>query len=87
MAVNLLEEDRLVYHDEDGDTLEINVYGETLRVSNEVFVICDKDSVETLRDALTCWLETGKLKRPTELELEELSDAQLAFERGYDGDI
>lgn len=73
MAVNLLEEDRLVYHDEDGDTLIIKIPSsrslESLYFHNEtggneeaVMVDVNRDAVETLRDSLTTWLETGKLK-------------------------
>lgn len=66
MAVNLLEEDRLVYHDNDGDTLEVFIpnnqfYGLYFDCI-EPTVSVDRDAVETLRDSLTCWLETGKLK-------------------------
>lgn len=69
MAVNLLEEDRLVYHDVNVNTLEIltsKLEGldfsiiDPNEISNPLFA--DRDAVETLRDALTCWLETGRLK-------------------------
>lgn len=77
MAVNLLEEDRLVYHDTTGSTLQITIKeAETdkeddllvfesieLRGGYTVAVEVNGDAVETLRDVLTCWLETGKLKR------------------------
>lgn len=69
MAVNLLEEDRLVYHDPDGDTLEIRLSsGNWLNFEMsgggiELFITeLNHSTVETLRDSLTCWLETGKLK-------------------------
>lgn len=73
MAVNLLEEDQLVYHDEDADTLQITVLSNCPGEMNftcvdayqdqEITVIVNnRGAVETIRDALTCWLETGKLK-------------------------
>lgn len=67
MAVNLLEEDRLVYHDEDADTLVIrtNQAGDLIfDADNENCgpVAFNRGAVETLRDSLTCWLETGKLR-------------------------
>lgn len=70
MAVNLLEEDRLVYHDNTGDAIHIGIdskddlwFTETdLSAENGVSVLVSRDAVQTLRDALTCWLETGKLK-------------------------
>jgi hypothetical protein len=68
MAVNLLEENRLVYHDEDVDTLEVyllhndNLYFENTSGDDSIAVVVNQGAVETLRDALTCWLETGKLK-------------------------
>lgn len=65
MSVNLLEENRLVYHDKDGETLELIVskIGLILRCDCGVMVLIDCDAVETLRDSLTCWLETGKFTR------------------------
>lgn len=71
MAVNLLEEDHLVYHDRDAETLDITVTRlDQTDTSTVLIFTCfcgimisvDRGAVETLRDALTCWLETGKLK-------------------------
>lgn len=77
MAVNLLEEDQLVYHDINTDTFEVRAPTiEDLKNDSLDFfgitgfgnsvdstrVRIDRDAVQTLRDALTCWLETGKLK-------------------------
>jgi hypothetical protein len=72
MAVNLLEEDRLVYHDEDGSTLEFTTFPPANH-NSRLFTLCEcgliikwnRGAVETLRDALTCWLETGRLTTPT----------------------
>lgn len=63
MAVNLLEENRLVYHDTDGDTLEIDCTRNLMNftTTGQFGVNVKRDAVETLRDALTNWLETGKL--------------------------
>lgn len=73
MAVNLLEEDQLVYHDSEANTLEIKtpspfhfldfytVCGSGYQVETHQINV-NRDAVETLRDSLTCWLETGKLK-------------------------
>lgn len=77
MSVNLLKEDRLVYHDIAGDTCEISLLDADdtdeedclslkaieLDTGYRITVDVDRDAVETLRDSLTCWLETGKLKR------------------------
>lgn len=83
MAVNLLEENRLVYHDQDANTLEITIsdgsrdlefwtdFG-TGEGSNRVVV--DLDAVETLRDSLTCWLETGKLNGNRVVDINILAD-------------
>jgi hypothetical protein len=73
MSVNLLEEDRLVYHDVQSDTLEIkpNQTNDYLTFEtfdgdgdedNIVSVYVNRDAVQTLHTALGCWLETGKLK-------------------------
>lgn len=77
MAVNLLEPDRLVYHDEEARTISIKVpvgsrctrelIFTTFEVDNasnplEQRTIVRRDAVETLVDALKCWLDTGKLR-------------------------
>jgi len=71
MAVNLIEDKRVVYHDQDGDTLEITAgslhdlfFDSTVRTGEpgerSAFIVIRRDAVETLRDCLTRWLETGK---------------------------
>lgn len=72
MPVNLLEKDRLVYHDTAAHTLTIKTDRAVLSLDVDApltlefipHIVCDldRDAVETLRNTLTCWLETGKLK-------------------------
>jgi len=81
MAVNLIEDKRVVYHDQDGDTLEITAgslhdlfFNSTVSAGSpkeqSAFIVIHPDAVETLRDCLTRWLETGKF---TEQETNDLA--------------
>lgn len=74
MAVNLLEPDRLTYHDEEGRTIVLKIPAGS-RGSRELLcttfdlasngpeqvTIVRRDAIETVVDALMCWLDTGKL--------------------------